>query len=95
MTQRIAFLSRMVWLAALPLIFGCQLLEPRSAATARPLSFDELKQAVARIRGLSLQRDITVAARDPKEIQALVENSITEELGKESLDLRGALFARL
>jgi hypothetical protein len=95
MTRRIKSIARMLWLAALALIFGCQLLEPRSIAAARSLSFDELKQTVARIRGLSFQREVAVAARDSKELQALVENSILEEQGRESLDLRGALFARL
>ena len=59
------------------------------------LSFEELKQKVARIRGLSFQREVYLDTTSIEAIRAIVEKSLGAEYGQENLQQIGRVYARL
>lgn len=59
------------------------------------LSFEELKQRVARIRGLSFQREVYLETTSIEAIRAILEKSLWEEYGQENLQQTARVYARL
>jgi len=59
------------------------------------LSFEELKQRVARIRGLSFQREVYLETTSIEAIRAILEKSLWEEYGQENLQQVARVYARL
>ena len=82
-------------LGFLLLLWGCAGTDLRPSTPVRALSFEELKQRVARIRGLSFQRDVALESKSFEELRALVEKSVIEEQGRDSLEQTARLFTRL
>lgn len=60
-----------------------------------PLSFEELKQRISRIRELPLEQEVSVESRSIEAIRALVENSFSAENDKENLQYKAQVYARL
>jgi hypothetical protein len=74
---------------------GCAEPDLHGAATAPALSFEELKQKISRVRGLPFQHEVSLETRGIEEIRALVEKSVAEEHGRESLEQFAGVLARL
>ena len=77
------------------LLWGCAGRDLPPAPPARASSFEELKQRVARIRGLSSQHDVALESGSLDELQALVEKSVIEERGRDLLEQRARILTRL
>lgn len=60
-----------------------------------PLSFEELKERVARIRGLPFQVEVSLETAPAATIRALAEKSLGEKIEKENLPQKARAYARL
>lgn len=60
-----------------------------------PLSFEELRQKVSRVKGLTLQPELSLESRPAEEIQALVESSRPIERERDDLQRKARVYARL
>ena len=81
-------------LALLSLPAGCAAPDLEIVPPA-PLSFEELKERVARIRGLPFQYDVSLETIPAEMIQVISEKSLWEEIGKENLQQKGRVYRRL
>lgn len=87
-------LARLCLLGLLFLPAGCA--EPDlEIVPPSPLSFEELKERVARIRGLSFQVEVSLETAPAETIRAFVEKSLQETIGKENLQQKARVYARL
>lgn len=87
-------LARSWLLGVLSLSPGCAESDLRLPTTP-PLSFEELKQKVSRLRELPFLQEISVETRSLEEIQALLENSLRAGNKREDLEQRAEVYARL
>jgi len=88
-------LPQLAPLSLVLLLWGCVGEDLTPAPPGRALSFEDLKQRVARVRGLSFQRDVALESASLQELQALVEKSVFEERGRDLLEQTARIFARL
>lgn len=83
------------WLTVfLLLLSGCSETDP-NVLPPSPLSFEELKQRVSRIRGLPFEHEISLETGSTETIQAVLEKSLGEEYRKENLQQQERVYARL
>lgn len=86
------------WLLLMSFLFilpGCADPDRPFAPSSPPLSFEELKQRVSRVRGLPFQDEVSLETKGKEEIQALMEKSLLEERGNENLPLVERVYVRL
>ncbi|MBI2989037.1 MAG: hypothetical protein HYY45_19920 [Deltaproteobacteria bacterium] len=83
------------WLVGLLLLFpGCA--EPDlEAPVLSPLSFEELKQRISRIRGLPFQQEVSLETTSTEAIRATLEKSPCMENEKGNLQQKARVYARL
>jgi len=87
-------LARFWLMVSLLLLSGCSETD-LDAPPSSPLSFEELKQRVSRIRGLPFQQEISLETRSTETIQTILEKSLGEEYRKENLQQQARVYARL